>query len=37
MSGGTEDESWREWQYLPEKVFPNLLEAAKWIVSESRG
>ena len=31
MSGGTEDESWREWQHLPERVFPTLLEAAQWI------
>jgi D-glycero-D-manno-heptose 1,7-bisphosphate phosphatase len=33
MSGGTEDESWKSWEYLPEQVFPSLLEAAKWIVT----
>ncbi|MEQ1933252.1 MAG: HAD family hydrolase [Fimbriimonadaceae bacterium] len=35
MSGVTSDDSYRDWAYPPEKVFPNLLEAAKWVVQAS--
>lgn len=31
LSGGTKS-GWEEWQYQPEAVFENLLEAAKWIL-----
>lgn len=33
LSGGTK-EGWETWEYPPERVFANLLEAAEWIVRE---
>jgi D-glycero-D-manno-heptose 1,7-bisphosphate phosphatase len=31
-TGVTEDESYVSWEYQPERVFENLLEAARWVV-----
>lgn len=33
LSGGT-SAGWEDWEFLPEKVFVDLLEAAKWIVAQ---
>jgi D-glycero-D-manno-heptose 1,7-bisphosphate phosphatase len=32
LSGVTPPNSWAEWQYKPEQVFRNLLDAANWVV-----